>query len=202
MMVLLERRARKILLNGSSGNRKGKEVSANYEGGIWEMSNVSTVTHITQQVKNRKKAFLAVYAQLGNIKNAAEIAEIDRTTHYDWLKNDPEYVLDFADAELQAGEHLEQEARRRAVEGVEKPVFYQGKQCGTIREYSDTLLIFLLKGAMPEKYRDRTTVDVSVQQAQPWDIRSIRDLRDMLIKGGDEVGEIVAEVIEQGKDES
>ena len=41
---------------------------------------------------------------------------------------------------------LEAEARRRAVEGVRKPVFYQGVICGWVGEYSDTLLIFLLKG--------------------------------------------------------
>ena len=40
------------------------------------------------------------------------------------------------------------------MEGVRKPVFYQGAICGSVREYSDTLLMFLMKGAMPEKYRD------------------------------------------------
>jgi len=34
-------------------------------------------------------------------------------------------------------------------------VSYQGQECGTVRRYSDTLSIFLLKGAMPEKYEDR-----------------------------------------------
>lgn len=50
---------------------------------------------------------------------------------------------------------LEDEAVRRAYVGVEEPLFYQGKQCGTVRKYSDTLLIFLLKGAKPAKYRER-----------------------------------------------
>ena len=30
---------------------------------------------------------------------------------------------------------------------------------GTVREYSDTLLIFLLKGIMPNKYRDRVQTE-------------------------------------------
>lgn len=34
-------------------------------------------------------------------------------------------------------------------------MFYQGEQCGTIREYSDTLAIFLLKAHKSEKYRER-----------------------------------------------
>jgi hypothetical protein len=34
-------------------------------------------------------------------------------------------------------------------------VFYQGIQTATVRKYSDTLLIFLLKGRKPERYRER-----------------------------------------------
>src|SRR5258708_1551551 len=65
------------------------------------------------------------------------------------------YAAAFADAHEEACDSLEQEARRRATEGVDEPVFYQGKECGTVRRYSDTLLIFLLKGALPSKYKDR-----------------------------------------------
>ena len=52
---------------------------------------------------------------------------------------------------------LEDEAVRRAVDGVDEQVFYQGKACGVVRKYSDTLLIFLLKGRRPERYRDRSS---------------------------------------------
>ena len=34
-------------------------------------------------------------------------------------------------------------------------MYYKGEVVGTIRKYSDTLLIFLLKGALPEVYRER-----------------------------------------------
>ena len=52
--------------------------------------------------------------------------------------------------------------RRRAIEGVDKPVFHNGKVVGSIREYSDTLLIFALKGSMPSKYRERIDITVDV----------------------------------------
>jgi len=39
------------------------------------------------------------------------------------------------------------EARRRAIEGVEKPLFYQGQNIATLREYSDGLLEFLINRA-------------------------------------------------------
>ncbi len=36
-----------------------------------------------------------------------------------------------------------------------EPVFYKGKAIAAVRKFSDTLLIFMLKGAKPEKYRDK-----------------------------------------------
>ena len=36
--------------------------------------------------------------------------------------------------------------RRRAIEGVDKPVFYMGEECGYITEYSDTMLAMLANG--------------------------------------------------------
>ena len=72
------------------------------------------------------------------------------------MSEDAEYREAFVLAQEEAADRLEDEAFRRAVEGVEKPVgWYKGKPGGVIREYSDVLLIFLLKGARPEKYADR-----------------------------------------------
>jgi hypothetical protein len=85
---------------------------------------------------------------------------IDRGTHYDWLKADPEYKAEFEKIQDQAVQSLEDEAVRRAYHGVEKPVTVAGKR-EVIREYSDTLLIFLLKGARPNKYRDSYRAEVS-----------------------------------------
>ena len=61
---------------------------------------------------------------------------------------------------------LEDEAVRRAVDGVRKPIFYKGKPiriCGEIvyeTEYSDALLIQLLKAYNPEKFGDKRQVEV------------------------------------------
>ncbi len=49
---------------------------------------------------------------------------------------------------------LDAEARRRAVTGVDKPVYYKGKVVGSITKYSDRLLMFLLKAHRPQKFRD------------------------------------------------
>jgi hypothetical protein len=114
----------------------------------------------------KKRAFLAAYAELGNITKAAIAAEVSRQIHYDWLL-DPVYAEVFAEAEGAAADLLEAEARRRAVNGTTKPVFYQGERCGGIQEYSDTLLMFLLKGSRPDKFRDNAQIDHRYPDGKP-----------------------------------
>lgn len=107
---------------------------------------------------NVKRLVLDEYAKSGNLSIAAKAVGISRQTHYDWLKQDPEYELAFQDARDQYIDRLEAEADRRGVAGVDKPVFYQGNQVATVKEYSDVLLIFRLKALRPEMYRDNVDI--------------------------------------------
>ena len=96
-------------------------------------------------------------AETGNKTQAAKLAEIERTTPYSpqWRK-DEAFQEALHQAEEAAADLIESEAYRRAVEGVEESVgWYKGVAGGVIRRYSDVLLIFLLKGLRPEKYKDR-----------------------------------------------
>ena len=129
----------------------------------------------------KKIAFLVAYTECGNITQAAEAAGIQRQSHYRWLEEGREYQLAFGAAKQQAGERLEQEARRRAVEGVRKYRFHKGKPildptagiCPITGEQlsvpyyederSDLLLIFLLKAVFPDKYRERQQVSMEVK---------------------------------------
>ena len=103
----------------------------------------------------KKRAFLLAYAELGIVTYAAKAAQIHRLTHNDWLKTDAVYAADFEVAKEGAADRLEREALRRAVEGWDEPIVWRGEVTGMVRRYSDTLLIFMLKGAKPEKYRER-----------------------------------------------
>lgn len=57
-------------------------------------------------------------------------------------------------AKEEADDRLETEALRRAVEGVDEPVFHKGKVCGKVRRYSDGLLQALLRANRPGKFRE------------------------------------------------
>jgi hypothetical protein len=80
---------------------------------------------VPQNSTPKKAKFLKAYAITCQITKAAEMAGIDRGTHYDWLK-DPEYKAQFEAAQLQAADMLEDEAIRRAYHGVEKPITVAG----------------------------------------------------------------------------
>lgn len=111
-----------------------------------------SLTHISM------RAFLSAYAQTANITKAAAAAKIDRAMHYRWLDQFPKYQRAFLEAERQAGDFIEGEAVRRATEGVLELVFYQGEPCGTVRRYSDGVMMTLLRGFKPQKYSNKTEV--------------------------------------------
>jgi len=126
----------------------------------------------------KKRAFLAAMANTANVVRAAEIVRMDRDNHYLWLQKDPDYAAAFEIARMRGVDVLEAEAVRRAHEGVTKPIFHGGKRAidvvqnpdgsikrdtsgkpigipAAVREYSDTLLIFMLKGRNPAVFGDR-----------------------------------------------
>ena len=139
---------------------------------------------------SRQRAFLAAFRLTASVTKAAAAAQIERGMHYRWLA-DAEYAAEFERAKDEAAQSLEDEAVRRAHEGILQPVIYHGRECFRkvvdvngqvvkvpvlddsgnpkldesgngitrdlteplmIREYSDTLLIALLKAFRPAKY--------------------------------------------------
>jgi hypothetical protein len=122
----------------------------------------------TGQSEHLKKAFLDLFRLTGNISQSCAAAGISRrATVYEWQEHDDDFAAAFREADIEATETLETEARRRAVLGVHKykPIYHEGQLLEVVEEitYSDTLLIFLLKARAPEKYRERVDVTTGGQ---------------------------------------
>lgn len=100
----------------------------------------------------KRSVFLATLRDTANVSAAARAAGLPRRSAYQLRDHDPAFREDWEQALEEALDDLEAELRRRAIEGVEKPVFYAGKPCGTIRTYSDQLGVFLLKCRRPEVF--------------------------------------------------
>jgi len=108
----------------------------------------------------KKRAFLCGYVLTGSKVRAAEAANISAAVLYTprW-QEDEAFQAAVARARIMSADVLEGEAHRRAVEGVERPVgWYMGEPGGYVREYSDILLMFILKGLLPDRYRERVDV--------------------------------------------
>lgn len=107
----------------------------------------------------KQAAFLtALVFFAGHKTKAAKAAKVARSLVYRWLDNDSNFQLLFAQAQRQAFGVLEDEMLRRAHEGVNKGVYFQGMRCGHERVYSDGLMMMLARAGDP-KYR--SSVDVS-----------------------------------------
>jgi hypothetical protein len=124
-----------------------------------------------------EKAFLKELARVGNVTAACGAADVGRATVYEHADRHPDFKEAWTEALEAAADLLELEARRRAHDGVDVPVLYRGKLCGTwvdaqgqpvaegtpaaslvpltIRKYSDALLMFLLRAYRPDKFRDQ-----------------------------------------------
>ena len=111
-------------------------------------------------VKNRRR-FLAALADSGNVTVACEAAHLSRAAMYQWREGDASFAAEW-DAALERGlDSLEDELMRRAKDGTLRPVYQGGELVGHVREYSDTLGIFLLKSRRRHIYGDRRELDVT-----------------------------------------
>jgi hypothetical protein len=122
-------------------------------------------------VANRRKftqekrlLFLESLALGNTVERAAESASVSARIVYEHRNTDAEFAAAWERA-LEAGTQvMEQEAFRRAVQGTTKPVVSGGQIIAWVREFSDTLLIFLLKARRPHIYREMTAQLGGTQQ--------------------------------------
>lgn len=119
------------------------------------------LTKLTPKRRRFGPKFLAELRDNGGfVSKACETVGVSKQTVYNWRESDPEFKADWDKAVDLATEDLEKEVRRRALYGVEEPVYYKGEVVGSIQRYSDSLLMFAIKARKPE-YRDKMTIDVN-----------------------------------------
>jgi hypothetical protein len=109
----------------------------------------------TVRSDDARETFLTTLAEQCNVTASCKAAGIGRSTAYDWREDDPGFAAAWDRAVEEATDALEAEARRRAIEGIERPITYQGAVTGHYREYSDRMLELLLRAHRPEKFSER-----------------------------------------------
>jgi hypothetical protein len=116
----------------------------------------------------RKRKFVRVLRQTASITKSCEATFVTRNTAYDHKEKDTAFSDAWDGSYEAAVDDLESEARRRGLEGYSEPVFGNlgpglgSGKIGVIKRYSDGLLMFLLKGARPEKFRENSGVSLGI----------------------------------------
>lgn len=125
----------------------------------------------------RKRGVVAAVAAGNTITGAAKLAGVSVQTIIRARKEDTEFDRDLEEAREGFGEHLESEAYKRAVEGVEQDVLIRGKKVGTKKVYDNRLLGQMLE-ANHKRYKrdDSTKVQVAVVPLTTDQLRAARDL--------------------------
>jgi hypothetical protein len=97
---------------------------------------------------------------------------LSRQRFYELRARDATFAEEWSRAVDEGTDRLEDEAHRRAVEGVPEPIFSRGEVVGERRVYSDRLIEFLLKARRPAVYREQALVEL---RRGPEEIRQIEE---------------------------
>jgi hypothetical protein len=124
-----------------------------------------------------REIFLDSYRVTGNITESAAAAGTTRAAIFRWQEMDNDFALKFQQAEIEAVERLETEARERAVKGSKliRRITRNGRLIEEVEEWrpSDAMLIKLLQALRPEKYGDKLSVTqttvVKTVDSQAWE---------------------------------
>jgi len=104
-----------------------------------------------------KKEFLRMIAEFPSVLAACRALNISITAVHRAKLIDDDFAAAWNVAIDIGYDILEAEALRRAVLGVEEPVYDKGRIVGYVTKYSDSLLAFLLKGRRRQIYGERSS---------------------------------------------
>jgi len=113
--------------------------------------------------KDQRDDCIKEYARTGLWIHSCHRAGASQKAFNELRKVDPVFSFQVQEAKRLYNESLEGEAHRRAMEGeVEQRFDKQGNVVSERKVYSDRMLEVLMRGNMPEKYKDGVEVNVGV----------------------------------------
>jgi hypothetical protein len=122
-------------------------------------------------------AFLEAVMGGMHVRDACRAANVSGKMPYQRRLTDEAFKTAWADASELGEQELVAEATRRAFHGVERKVRYKGIVVGKARDYSDVLIMFLLRSKNPAKYRDNARFEHSGPNGGPIPVTNVPDPR-------------------------
>ena len=134
---------------------------------------VHMASNSKEAVLDRQDRYLRAYAELGTVRNAAQVAEIDRSTVDRWFKDD-----------LQGFRAKYDHARQSHREYLESKMFALIEEMKPGQ--NPTLLIFALNGAWPEKYKMNVAGNEDNAKQTLSEIRKLaKEAKEVVVPNGD-----------------
>jgi len=104
--------------------------------------NRSVLKHIGVTVP---KTYVAAHGDERTTQAPPSKADIDA-----YLAANPDFRDDYLEARGYSDDQIRAELVRRAIDGIDEPIYHQGVIVGEVRRYSDRLLEFLARTRLPE----------------------------------------------------
>jgi hypothetical protein len=130
-----------VIPNWGSAETSGGETGVSEK----EIDPPTTPPENATEISETQQAFLNAFRQAGTILGAAKSIGIDRRMHYDWLANDVGgvYAKAFWATQAQWGSSLYKTFVNRALDGLQRKVWYRGRMVGEVTTYSERQLVRL-----------------------------------------------------------
>lgn len=139
--------------------------------------NIRRFTKVVNQPKHWLRPFLDELASTGLLQRSCDIAGVTREVVMIHRRQNTLFAYAYEDAMLRSTEKLELAARERAL------------------EYSDPLMIFLLKGNNPDKFGDKISVRTETQVRN-----KVNELAEKMGLDPDEILALATEILENWTD--
>lgn len=113
--------------------------------------------------------FIEALAETGLVSAAAEIVDMSVTSCYR-LRRAPggeHFARAWRTALVQAAERLVDLAFARAIEGVEEPVFHQGRRIGARTRFDERMAKFIMRAYLPDRFRHAHEGMIRPNEAPP-----------------------------------
>lgn len=113
-----------------------------------------------------REKFLAQLAAGWSATKAAAATGIAKQRYYELRKADETFAAAWEQAYDAGTDRWRDAIRERGLDGWDEPVYQGGKQVGTVRKFSDTLLLLEMKRRDPA-YRDNHRVELTGKDGGP-----------------------------------
>lgn len=112
-----------------------------------------------------RKVILEHLAKYGDLAGAAQAVRLGYSSVCEYISRNPDFLREAEEALAVHKSRIEQAIYKRAIEGWDEPKFSSRGQIGTVRRFSDVLLMFYAKRHIRE-YRDADNANVGLPAIQ------------------------------------